>query len=129
MTLTLSLLVGVGVGNSFLYPNLFADYEALWPGQSITSVMGYAQHTPEGYMTCISSRKLPSEAYPGLAITTIYAGLDRSDTSLVCQSSPQHSLFRQITVIIDQDQVQEVALFSDVLQQNTLCLYWAHPMP
>jgi hypothetical protein len=40
--LILSMLAGLSAGSSFLHPNPFAAYEAIWPGQTIAIVSAYA---------------------------------------------------------------------------------------
>jgi hypothetical protein len=52
---------------------------------------------------------------------------DALGQQLNCFDYPTDGIFRWITFRLNNDQVQELQLFSDVLQQDTLFLYWGAP--
>lgn len=123
--LILSALLGLQLGSAALRPNLFADFQAVWPGQSVYSLAEFAQHTPEGALLCWSGAA-PDEPVPGL---TVHVSHDPNyiGDRIACTYAPTEGVFRSVSVRVEHGLVQEVTLFSDVLQQDSLLLYWGAP--
>jgi hypothetical protein len=130
MALMLSILTGLHLGNMMVRPHPFAAYEFLWPGQPVTSVAEFARRTPQGAIQCYA-RTSSLEDNPGLVLHIVYGndyGGQGLGQQVVCtDSQAADSLFRSMNVTLSGDQVQELILFSDVLQQDTLLLYWGAP--
>jgi hypothetical protein len=126
--LIVSTLLGLQLGHALLRPNPFAAYEGIWPGQSISSLAAHARGTPEGKMLCRSGIMLHDQ-YPSLVIHfdagTAY-GSDMGN-KIVCTAFPSEGVFRSMSVTVENDQVQELTLFSDSLHQDSLFLYWGAP--
>lgn len=125
--LMLSLLAGLQAQAALLQTNPFAGYEALLPGQSLTSVIAYAQSTPEGYIT---SRADPpwTRQYLGRVLNLVYRVSSTNDRPAVCEDdSPNDGIFSKVILIIDADRVRELHLLSTALQQESLLLYWGAP--
>ena len=127
VVLMLSVLTGFQAGNMLLHPNPFASYEALWPGQPITSIAGYFSQAPEGHLHCMLV-ETGSESYFRLdAISIVGAVTAYQHRTIFCQQFPDNGVFRAITVNIETDRVQALQLISSVLQQDALYLYWGAP--
>lgn len=124
--LIISTLLGLQLGHALLRPNPFAAYEAVWPGQSISSLTAYARRTPEGEIPCYGNA---NEPFLGLVIQPISrtAYADTLSREIVCTANPSEGTFRSMIVAIEHDQVQELVLFSDTLHQDTLFVYWGAP--
>lgn len=127
LVLMLSVLTGFQAGNMLLHPNPFATYEALWPGQPITSIIGYFRQNPEGHLHCIFDES-PSESYFILDALSIAAAVTAYEhRPIYCQQFPNSGVFRAITVNVETDRVQALQLISTVLQPDALYLYWGAP--
>ena len=124
--LMLSMVSGFRLGTQLVHSNPFAAYEAIWPGESVSSVAAFAQRTPQGAMKCISGAS-PIQSYSGLEVRVAAGAYDALRQKIACTHSPKDSVFRWMTIAIDHDQVSELELFSDVLQQESLLLYWGMP--
>ena len=126
LVLTLSTLTGLQLGNALVHPNPFAAYEAVWPGQSAASVAAFALGSRQGYMPCVAGAS-PRKPYASLEVRIAPGAYETLGDKGDCIHAPNNGIFRWMTVAIEDDQVQELQLFSDVLQQDTLLLYWGAP--
>jgi hypothetical protein len=109
-----STLLGLQLGDSLLRSNPFADYEAVWPGQSIASLEAYARRTSVGAIPCYA---------PAVSGNTY----DVRVNEIICTYVSDESLFRSMSVRVVRDQVQELTLFPGSLHQDNLFLYWGAP--
>ncbi len=124
----LSIISGYQLGNTLLRPSPFIPYEAIWPGLELDSLVAYARRTPEGFINCSSGvSATTSQPYP---VTTTYV-IPRDSAALngrlVCFFQPASGAFRWVTVHVEDEQIQQVELLSDVLPEDALLLYWGMP--
>ena len=122
----LAIFGGLSIGNMALRPSPFAAYEGIWPGQSSASVAAYGMRIPQGYMPCISGAS-PLKSYSGLEVRVAPGAYNALGTIVNCMSSPKDGVFHWMTMTIIDNRVKELNLFSDVLKQDTLLLYWGAP--
>ncbi|MEO8606256.1 MAG: hypothetical protein ABI690_00115 [Chloroflexota bacterium] len=120
----LSLLVSFRLGETMARPNPFSAYESLWPGQSIADMVEFGVHMPKSYTRCYTESY--SAQYPGEKVTVTY-GATQPPENMTCANSVDNDLFRFMGIRIKENQIQEIDLFSDVLQEDTLYLYWGAP--
>ena len=126
IVLILSVAAGFGLGNVLLRSNPVAAYEAVWPGQSVAAVAAYAQHLPQGYLSCVSGAS-PAQPISGLDVRVAPGAYGAMGPEIACTKSLDDGVFRWMTVIIRGEQVQALKLISDGLQQDSLLLYWGAP--
>ena len=126
MLLILSTLAGLQLGNTLRRPNPFVNYEALWPGQPITSLATYGRQNRNSYLPCIAGTS-PLEAYRGLGIRVSPGAYDSLGQVIQCVDYPNDGVFHSISVTIVADQIQQVEFHSDVLREDMLLLYWGMP--
>ena len=128
LVLIVSTLTGMQLGNKLLRPNPFTSLEAVWPGQSSGSVAAFVERTSEGGMLCFtgsdSNAPYSSSAVRLEANTIVGVALANR---IVCSAASNTGTFRSMTTTVEQGQVQELVLFSDVLHQDSLFLYWGAP--
>jgi hypothetical protein len=128
LSLVMSFMVSFRLGDMMARPNPFNNYELVWPGQTLAQVAEYARRTPKGYLDCHATAPLIN-SYPGvlrllISPTDMYYGPNQPMT---CMGTIEKGIFRSVSVTIQDDQVQELNLFSDYLQQDVLAVYWGVP--
>ena len=126
VVLIASMLAGLYLGTMQLHPNVFATYNAVWPGQTMASLAAFAQHTPEGRIKCIAD-EAPSKVYPHLVVNVTIGATGVLNHTTYCMSAVDDALFHKIEVVLSDGQVQVLKLFSDTLHHDTLLLYWGAP--
>jgi hypothetical protein len=77
-------------------------------------------------MSCISGAS-PRQPYAGLDVRVAPGAYNALGPNINCMNAPNDGVFRWMTVAIDDSQVQELKLFSEVLQQDSLFLYFGAP--
>jgi hypothetical protein len=125
LTLIAASLMGLHLGIRLLRPNLFANYEAIWPGQPVSSVAAFAVQRPRGYISCLAGSS-PGYKYAGLDLH-IEPGIQDAHDEMICASHSTDGIFHWIAITVNDGRVQELQLYSDTLQQDTLFLYWGAP--
>lgn len=124
LMLMISLGISFRLGDMMARPNPFTAYDAIWPGQTITDMAEYAVRAPEGYERCyIESfgREYPSQR------TTVTYGANEPPPTMTCENNGANGLFRNIGLLFRGNRIQELDLFSDVLAEDILFLYWGAP--
>jgi len=124
--LMLSTLVGLQLGNTLLHPSPFGGFEALWPGQSIVGLSAYARHTARGYLPCVTS-VTPPRHYLGLQVQFAAGAYNGGGSALKCADYPKDDVFRTVNVTIENNRIQQLEFYSDVLPEDGLLLYWGMP--
>lgn len=121
--LTLSFLVmitsaftGVQLGSTLSHPNPFTPYETIWPGQTAAALFEYAQGSGTGFVNCFSGERYAIGSFGSWA-------KDRYQ----CMNTLGDSVFRSVQVDVAQNRIHDMLLFSDVLPEDTLMLYWGIP--
>ncbi len=126
LTAILSLLAMIRLENSLIHPNPLVAYEAFWPGQSITSIVNDTYQIISSTLRCYSPM-LGDSGYPAGIKLDDYIKLISPYDKLSCLGNTPDDIFHSIRVDIQDERVQQLDLFSDILQEDTLLLYWGAP--
>jgi hypothetical protein len=126
ITLILSILAGLRLGNSLLHPSPFSAYEAVWPGQSIASLSEYAQQTIPDRLPCLTDVS-PRREYPGLEVRVAAGAYNVLGQAIKCTAYPKDGMFRVISLTIESDRIRQLEFYSEVLSEDVLLLYWGMP--
>lgn len=120
----ITVLISFRLGDMMARPNPFTAYEAIWPGQPITDMAEYSIRMPKGYFRCYTESF--GIEYPSQRITVTY-GTNQPPQNMTCDNSADNDVFRYMGIRINDSRIQELDLFSDVLHEDTLFLYWGAP--
>jgi hypothetical protein len=112
----ISALTGIELGNTLSHPNPFTAYEAIWPGQPTAELSEYIQRTDAGFVNCFSGDRYSTGSFGSW-------GIER----YLCMDNPSDSVFGSVQVAIADSRIHNLLLFSNVLLENALMLYWGIP--
>jgi hypothetical protein len=121
--LMLTFLISFRLGDLMARPNPFTAYESIWPGQSIANMSQYAVRAPKAYFRCYTESS--GAQFPGERVNIPY-GDNQPPQNMTCENNAD-DVFRYMGIRIKDNRIQELDLFSDVLQEDTLFLYWGAP--
>jgi hypothetical protein len=127
VVLILSTLAGLQLGNTLLHPSPFAAFEAIWPGQSVTSLSAYAGRNARDSLPCIAA-SAPQSQYIGLDVQVAPVAYNGSAQAVMtCADYPKDDIFRTVSVTIENNRIRQLEFYSDVLPEDSLLLYWGMP--
>jgi hypothetical protein len=121
VVLILSTLAGLRLGNTLLHPSPFGAFEAVWTGQSIASLSEYAQQTIPGHLACLTGAS-PHQEYLGLAVRVAPGAYNALGQVIKCAAYPKDGMFRVISLTIENDSIQQLEFYSEVLSEDVLLL-------
>lgn len=116
LVMIFSALTGIQLGSALSHPNPFTGYEAIWPGQPTVGLSEYVQGMDAGFVNCFSGDRYSTGSFGSWGIE-----------AYLCMDAPSDRVFRSVQIAIADNRIHDLLLFSNVLPENTLMLYWGIP--